>query len=291
MSNIKTPHFEKTKTAPGNKQPVAKLNSLKLNAFSYIGGKFYLVPRLIPMIPVHSCYVEVFGGSGSFLLNKPVSEVEIYNDINSSVVNFFSVLREHPKKLVKLLDKTPYARDEFAHAMRNHEAERIDLEKARLFYVKTQQSFMGRGNSWGVAVTGNRAKTFRNKLNRLLDVAARLKHVAIENRDFRFVFKHHLKNNDCFGYIDPLYVHSTRINKNDYPFEMSDEDHIELLQLAKASPAKLLICGYDNKLYREHLKGWRRKKIEVTCHSAYSLNLKTKPKRTEVLWFNYDLKA
>jgi DNA adenine methylase len=289
LSNIKLNNHGKTTSSTGKHQ--VKRKSSKLHAFSYIGGKYFLIPLLIAMIPAHVCYVEMFGGSGSFLLNKPVSEIEIYNDINSSVVNFFRVVRTQPKKLVKLLSSTPYARDEFAVCKRNHELVSTDLEKARMFYVKAQQSFSGRGNDWGISVTNNHAKVFSNKSNRLLDISARLKHVAIENRDFKFIFKHHLKNNDCFGYLDPPYVHSTRTTKNDYTYEMTDADHIELLELANQSPAKLLISGYDNPLYRKYLKGWHKKKIDVACHSAYSPNQKEKARRTEVLWWNYSLKT
>lgn len=291
MSTIRLTKNGKAESSAGVKNPAAKRKPSKLHAFSYIGGKFFLIPLLITMIPAHACYVEMFGGSGSFLLNKPVSEIEIYNDINSSVVNFFRVLRSQPKKLVKLLGVTPYARDEFADCKRSHELVKSDLEKARMFYVKSQQSFSGRGNDWGVSVTNNHAKVFSNKTNRLLDVARRLKHVAIENRDFKFIFKHHLKSNDVFAYLDPPYVHSTRTTTNDYVYEMTDADHEELLELANQSPAKILISGYDNPLYRKHLKGWRRKKIDVACHSAYSPNQTEKSRRTEVLWWNYDLKS
>lgn len=281
FSFLKTPKLRK---------PKIHKNS-KLHAFSYIGGKYFLIPVLLGLMPAHKTYVEVFGGSGSFLLNKPESKVEIYNDINSSVVNFFRVLRESPGKLTKLLNKTPFARDEFAVCKRNHELVNDDIEKARMFFTKTQQSFSGRGNDWGCSVTKSHAVTFVNKTLKLSEISSRLKKVNVENRDFKFIFKHYIKSADVFAYLDPPYVHSTRTTKNDYVYEMTDRDHEELLELCNQSPAKILISGYDSPLYRKHLKGWNRKKIDVPCHSAYSPNIKQKSRRTEVLWYNYSLKS
>jgi len=48
-----------------------------LVATHYYGGKFYLLPYLLKVIPKHICYVEVFGGGGYLLLNKKRSRVEV----------------------------------------------------------------------------------------------------------------------------------------------------------------------------------------------------------------------
>jgi len=58
-----------------------------LTLIPYMGGKQGLVPRLLTMIPPHEMYVEVFGGGGALLLNKPPSTVEVYNDIDGELVN------------------------------------------------------------------------------------------------------------------------------------------------------------------------------------------------------------
>ena len=60
---------------------------------TWYGGKHHMVKHLLPLIPRHTCYAEVFGGAMNVLLSKPESKVEYYNDLNSDVVNFFRVLR------------------------------------------------------------------------------------------------------------------------------------------------------------------------------------------------------
>lgn len=43
----------------------------------WVGGKSKLVNKLIPLIPSHKCYVEVFGGAGGMLFAKEPSTVEM----------------------------------------------------------------------------------------------------------------------------------------------------------------------------------------------------------------------
>lgn len=42
-----------------------------IKAFTYYGGKFYMVKNILPYLEIeHQNYVEVFGGSATILLNK-----------------------------------------------------------------------------------------------------------------------------------------------------------------------------------------------------------------------------
>lgn len=80
-------------------------------------------------------------------------------------------------------------------------------------------------------------------------------------------------------YIDPPYLFSTRTRKQ-YSYEMSDEDHLELLDVICQSKAKILISGYDSELYNNKLKDWDRLEFAATAEKGL--------KRTEVLWLNYE---
>ena len=60
----------------------------------WYGGKGNFVQHLLPCIPPHKCYAEVFGGGGSLLFAKERSPVEIYNDIDGDVVTFFRLFHD-----------------------------------------------------------------------------------------------------------------------------------------------------------------------------------------------------
>ncbi|UJS17860.1 MAG: DNA adenine methylase [Candidatus Jettenia sp.] len=77
-----------------------------------MGGKYFLKDWLIQHIPQHTLYCEVFGGAGHVLFSKSPSRVEVLNDVDGHLINFFCVL-QHPEKrgkLVEVLQHMPYSR-------------------------------------------------------------------------------------------------------------------------------------------------------------------------------------
>ena len=66
----------------------------KIKTLGFYGGKRYIVPHLLKLMPPHKLYVELFGGGAALLFSKPPSPIEVYNDIDSNLVNLFRVLRD-----------------------------------------------------------------------------------------------------------------------------------------------------------------------------------------------------
>jgi hypothetical protein len=63
-----------------------------MNSFiAWIGGKSILADTIVSMMPAHKTYIEVFGGAGWVLFRKEPSKVEVWNDLNSDLVNLFMV--------------------------------------------------------------------------------------------------------------------------------------------------------------------------------------------------------
>lgn len=76
-------------------------------ALRYHGGKWNLAPWIISNFPVHRIYTEVYGGGASVLIRKPRCYSEVYNDLDSEVVNVFKVYRDHGEQLVNKVWSTP----------------------------------------------------------------------------------------------------------------------------------------------------------------------------------------
>ena len=67
---------------------------------------------------------------------------------------------------------------------------------------------------------------------------------------------------DFFIYLDPPYLPETRQSDHKYKHELTRKQHEDLLSLILKVPCMVAISCYDNDLYREKLKGWR--KIQFT---------------------------
>jgi len=63
----------------------------------WYGGKGVLKNKIIPLLPAHKIFVEVFGGGASILFGKSPSKIEVYNDLNSGLFHFFMVLSDPEK--------------------------------------------------------------------------------------------------------------------------------------------------------------------------------------------------
>src|SRR6266487_7023916 len=90
-----------------------------MSAFGYFGSKLRIAAKLCGELPPHNAWVELFCGSAAMTLAKKPAPIEVINDINGEIVNFFRQLRDNSDRLLKLLSLTPYAREEFELARVN----------------------------------------------------------------------------------------------------------------------------------------------------------------------------
>lgn len=54
---------------------------------AYVGGKRLLAKTIIPMIPEHKAYCEVFAGAGWIFFKKDPSRVETLNDLDGDLIS------------------------------------------------------------------------------------------------------------------------------------------------------------------------------------------------------------
>lgn len=245
------------------------------------GGKWILAPWIITNLPKHHVYVEPFGGAGSVLIRKPRSYAEIYNDLDGEVVNLFRVARDHGADLVRALELTPFARDEF---LASYEQTKDPIEQARRTVVR---SFMGFASNAHNKATGFRANSnrsgttpahdWRNYPEALAAIIDRLRGVTIENRDAISVITAH-DSERTVHYVDPPYVASTRDKGDDYRFEMDDEAHAALAAALHNVKGSVVLSGYRCDLYDHLYTGWRRIDRKALADGARD--------RVESLWLS-----
>jgi DNA adenine methylase len=263
----------------------------KVLAFGWYGGKYSHLDWLLPLLPKCHHYCEPFGGSAAVLLNRVPSPVETYNDIDGEIVNFFRMLRDKKKMLLKALSLTPFSREEFYIACQPNGAGISDLERARRFFVRARQVRTGLAQTASLGRWANCKNTSRagmsgvvsrwlGSVERLPEIAERLLRVQIENRPWPEVIELYDEKRTLF-YCDPPYAHESRGDSKAYAFEMNDREHAELAERLHKIKGRAAVSGYSCRLYDKIFKDWNRIEAPMKlCHS-------TKKARQECLWVNY----
>ena len=255
---------------------------------AWVGGKYRLAEKIINLFPEHQLYVEVFGGAGHVLFRKPPSAAEIYNDLNRSLVCFFSAVKDKSKcdTLYDKLTAAPYSRDIFNQCLYNLNLETIsDIERAYCFAVVNKQSFGGLMETWGVDMSSNKtALSFANMKESLTQACERLTTVQLECKDYRYILNRYDRETTLF-YLDPPYTLDTRSSRKLYKHEMNNNDHVELVDMLLQLKGKAILSGYDTPIYDRLVDaGWE--KIAMG-DIAVTLNKKINEKRTrkqEYVW-------
>ncbi|MEW5745259.1 MAG: DNA adenine methylase [Nitrospirota bacterium] len=247
---------------------------------NYPGSKWTIADWIVQHMPQHDSYLEPFFGSGAVFFQKERSVIETVNDLDGNVVNLFSVIRDRGNELARLIQMTPWARDEYE--LGYDAAVEDPLESARRFLVRCWQAVgnkLCQRTGWKKDIVQTK-KYYPGMWNdlpyRILAIATRLKETQIENQD---AFKLIPRYNDrrVLIYADPPYMLGVRCSKQ-YNLELTEWEHGFLLDLLSQHRGPVIISAYDNPLYKDRLRDWRRLSINTYTFGA-------RP-RQEVIYLN-----
>ena len=126
-------------------------------------------------------YIEVFGGAGWVLFGKePGKKLEVFNDVNSDLINLYRCIKYHREALQKELEWLGISREQFFDCKSQLEASGLtDIQRAARYFLIIKISFGADRRSFGT-----NKKNLANSINYLAEVQERLKNVVIENKDF-----------------------------------------------------------------------------------------------------------
>lgn len=260
--------------------------------FGYFGSKHRIALPLIKYIPPHNAWVDAFCGSAAVTFAKSPAPIEIINDVNGEIVNFFRQLRKNGPELCREIAMTPYARDELFSA-RSHKKNLSSLERARRFLVSSMMAINGifgeekggfsYSNSYVRSGKEARVSRWYNLPLRLEAIVERLRNIRIENKDARDLIKSFLKRPATLLYLDPPYLAE---RTQGYEFDQNNKKfHKELLKLVCKAKCMVMISSYDSELYESILTsklGWEQVKIATHTQGSNGKRMT----RTEILWLN-----
>src|SRR5262245_5107806 len=258
------------------------------------GGKHYLAPQIVRLMPPHVTYIEPFFGGGAVLLAKdPDGIAEIANDLNGDLTTFWSVLRDEAAfaALIRRAEATPFCEAAWEEADKLLATSRDPTARAWAFFVRCRQSLAGRMKDFATFSTtrtrrrmGEQASAWLTAIEGLSAVHDRMKRVQIANRPAVDVIRQH-DGPATLTYADPPYLHETRTAPKAYgAFEMTPADHEELLGVLLRCRGKVLLSGYRNGLYDNVLHDWTRHEFTLPNNAAGG---KAKRTMVECVWCNF----
>lgn len=264
---------------------------------TYYGGKQRIAGEILSMIPSHKIYCEPYFGGGAVFFRKPKAGIEVINDHDNNLINFYLCVQNHFGELQRLIDNTLHSEAMYYYAkdIWNGRVEVSDIEKAWAVWMITNGSFNGSmygGWKWCNGTSGSHSGIYlKNKRSEFtLKLRDRLEHVQISCREAIQVIQGR-DSVDTFFYLDPPYPGSNQQHYSGY----THKDFYELLQLLSVIKGKFILSNYWSQTLKYHVAKykWNIKSIDVNIKIA-NLNKRNRREQTvqsrkEILVYNYDI--
>lgn len=274
----------------------------------YFGGKQKLALAIVALTPPHLSYLEPFFGGGAVLFGRDPDDRALWwaqspgyltgvsetaNDINHRLMNFYRVLRDPGtfERFRRLVQLTPFGRDVWQEA-NAHEYGKDLVADAWATFVHYRQSRGGQAQGFKAICTSRTRRQMHNNASEWLgcieglpDAHVRLQRVCLECLPaIQFLEKYCRAHSPA--YCDPPYPPDTRFAKKVYEYEMTEADHVALLQVLRHCPGKVILSSYPSQLYAELLLGWHKAELVVKNDASGKAE---KDQETEVLWCNFPI--
>lgn len=202
--------------------------------YKRIGSKARMVKDILPLIPQHDTYVEVFLGGGSIFWGKPPSDKEILNDLDKELIADWKLIKGGTKPTLQ-------------------ELQAIYDAPARTKKQKLLHALIKRNNGFSSQPVKDKVYSDvnpYNKLELLPEYKARLEGVKLISQDYKKVLKTY-DSPTTFFYLDPPYEES----KGLYEHHTFDYEELER-QLAKVKGYWMMSINdspYIRKIFKDYI--------------------------------------
>jgi DNA adenine methylase len=249
----------------------------------YIGGKNRLATKIISLLPEHTTYVEPFAGGAQVLFHKPPSNVEVLNDLDFDVVNFFRVCQWHSEELVRYLRFCFASRRLHELHVKSDPATLTDIQRAGRFYYLQKNSFGGlivkQKFHYGVTQQSNYNP---DRIPEVIEQAhRRLQRVQIECLPYDQILARYDRATTVF-YLDPPYW-----ERRLYRHNFIEQDFIQMELRLRAIKGKFLLSLDDHPEVRRLFHNWRIVPVDI----AYTAQRQVGKRFKELLIMNYQAKV
>jgi DNA adenine methylase len=247
---------------------------------NYIGGKNRFISIILPLIPEHMTYVEPFSGGAQIFFRKKPAKVEVLNDLDGELVNFYRVCQSHYQELLRYLRFLIVSRDWYKRIQNTPPESLTDIQRAGRYFYLQKNTFGGRVAKQSYAIHVVQPAHFSaDRLSEVIESThKRLDRVQIENVPYEKAIRKYDRATTFF-YIDPPYYGV----KGLYRFDFSHAQFEELAERLRTIKGKFLLSVNDHPELRRIFKGFHFTEIKV----AYSLQKHAGRRYGELLIDNY----
>ena len=257
---------------------------------SYYGGKQNLAVPILRLIPEHNLYCEPFIGGAAVFFAKNPSQIEVINDTNRELINFYEVVKNDFAALESKIRITLHSRSQHGDASHIYNRPQMfdRIQRAWAVWCLASQCFSGiLDGGWKYDVSKNiNTKSIKNKcLSFSEDYAIRLQNVQIECTDAIRIIRSRDSENSFF-YCDPPYFNADMGHYDGYTLQ----DFQNLLDTLATLKGKFLLSSYRCPILSQYVnaQGWHTHEIVQSISASINKPNSRKPK-TEVLTANYPL--
>jgi DNA adenine methylase len=249
---------------------------------------------LFKIFPEHDMYIEPFCRTASILFAKNKAKIEVLNDIDGDIMNFWKVLKSNPLGIYNRCSEWLYSeewfkelREQYVAGKGNSITEDGQTERAALTLYMSLVGYLGlTENPWKyVSVPSKRVNSvakYRNTLNQLWGVSERLKDVCLLNRDYKKVINKYGAEEKAFILCDPPFYRK-RNYYADGDFKLADQR--ELYRTVKGCRAKVLVLhDYNEVIHRMYISEGVFKAVVI---EEYGLFIRKDDSKKLIAYINY----
>jgi DNA adenine methylase len=247
--------------------------------FSYIGGKRALANRIIEIFPEHKTYVEPFAGGAQVFFRKSPSKVEVLNDLDREIVNFYRICQSHFEELVRYLRFTVVSRAWFDLLNETDPGKLTDIQRAARHFYLSKNCYGGlvRHRNYAVRVDATPGFNPERIPSLIEETHHRLARVQIECLPYEEVLARYDRPATLF-YLDPPYY-----KRELYRYNLEPEEFRTMAERLGKLKAKFILSLNDVPEVHALFKNFTIKTVEL----AYTAQKIAGRRYREVLITNF----
>jgi len=253
-----------------------------------LGNKRKMKDQLYKHFPPHKMRIELFFGAGGSYFYLPKPKYAILNDLDDDVYNLYKIILNQKEQLIHQIKLMPITESLVKDWKKNIELD--PLTKAIRFLLLSNFTYLGKGDTLRFGLENVKKNIIKN----IEPTFLWLQDATLMNSDFREVVNKInfsetlLRKEECFIYMDPIYLDTTHFYKvpkwsvkdtedcfkiiatSGIPSAMSEFDNEKVLQLAADYKMNVIFLTERRNINN------RRNEILITNYSTnqVSLNLK-----------------